>query len=121
MNTEDLQYFKKLLLEKRAELLEDMGQHHDLSLKESAKDSAGTDATYSTHMADQGTDAQEREKAFFIASRDERYLRNIDAALERIENGTFGICIACGNEIPETRLEAVPITQHCIQCKEKAK
>ncbi|MBN1154090.1 TraR/DksA C4-type zinc finger protein [candidate division KSB1 bacterium] len=121
MNSKDLENFRKLLLEKREELLEDIGQHHDLSLKESVKDSAGTDATYSTHMADQGTDAQEREKAFYIASRDEKYLRNIDAALDRIENGTFGICLSCGEEIPKERLEAVPITQHCIACKEKNK
>jgi len=121
MDKKDLEYFKKILLEQRNELLEDIGQHRDMSLTESAKDSAGTDATYSTHMADQGTDAQEREKAFFYASRDEKYLRHIDAALERIENGTFGICVSCGQEIPKARLEAVPITQHCVPCKEKSK
>ena len=83
----------------------------------SIKDAIGTDATYSTHMADQGTDAQEREKAFYYASREHRHLNYLNEALERVKDGSYGICISCGKDIPKERLEAVPITQHCVPCK----
>ncbi len=119
MNQADLLYFKNLLLAERDKILADIGQIQEISLKTTTKEASGNDATYSTHMADQGTDAQEREKAFFFSSRDNRYLQHLNEALERIENGTFGICICCGEEIPRARLEAVPITQHCVPCKEK--
>jgi len=121
MTKKNMEHFKKLLLKQREEILEDMGLLKDISLSDTNKEAAGNDATYSTHMADQGTDAQEREKAFFYASRDNKYLRLIEEALQRIENNTYGTCISCGKEIPVERLEAVPITQHCVPCKELEK
>ncbi|MBN2010387.1 TraR/DksA C4-type zinc finger protein [candidate division KSB1 bacterium] len=121
MKTEDLKFFKELLLGKREEILREMGVIQDISIKDTTKEASGTDATYSTHMADQGTDAQEREKAFFYVSRDHKYVKYINEALERIENGTYGICTGCGCEIPHARLEAVPITQKCVECKMKEK
>jgi len=121
MKKKDLVYFKQLLLSKREEVLKEMGIFQENALLNTAKDASGNDATYSTHMADQGTDAQEREKAFFYASRDHKYLHYLNDALERIENGTYGICSVCGEEIPKERLEAVPITQHCVPCKIKEK
>ena len=121
MDKKLLQYFKTLILNKRQEILIEMGLIKDSALDRTTKEASGNDATYSTHMADQGTDAQEREKAFYYASRENKYLHFLDEALERIENGTFGICIVCGKEIPKERLEAVPITQHCVPCKMKEK
>jgi len=117
MKKADLAYFKKLLLEKREEIKKEMGFIQDNALSNTTKEASGNDATYSTHMADQGTDAQEREKAFFYASRENRYLQYLDEALARIEDGSFGICVVCGEDIPKERLEAVPITQHCVPCK----
>lgn len=121
MNKKALNYFKQLLLNKRQEILEEMGLIKETSLKDTSKEASGNDATFSTHMADQGTDAQEREKAFYYAARENKHLRYLDEALERIENGTYGICVSCGEEIPHERLEAVPITQHCVPCKMKRK
>jgi DnaK suppressor protein len=121
MKKKDLDYFKELLLNKRKEILEEMGVIKETSIKNSSKDATGSDATYSTHMADQGTDAQEREKAFFYASREHKYLKYLDEAIERINNGTYGICMVCGEDIPKERLEAVLITQHCVPCKMKEK
>lgn len=118
MTKKELQHFRKILLKQREEILVDMGQLRDISLADTTKEAAGNDATYSTHMADQGTDAQEREKAFFYASRDNKYLRHINEALERIDDCSYGSCIICGNDIPPQRLEAVPITRHCVPCKE---
>ena len=119
MKKKDVTYFKQLLLKQRQEILESMGLIQEASLSNTSKEASGNDATYSTHMADQGTDAQEREKAFFYASRDQKYLKHLNDALERIENGTYGICKSCGKEIPFKRLEAVPITQQCVPCKIK--
>ena len=68
-------------------------------------------------MADQGTDAMEREKAFLFASRDEKYLKQINEALERIENGTYGICRVTGKDIGRERLEAVPTTTISYEAK----
>lgn len=121
MKKKDLEYFKQLLLNDRQETLEEMGLIQETSLVNTAKEASGNDATYSTHMADQGTDAQEREIAFYYVSRDHKYLKHLNEALERIEKGTYGICTACGKEIPYNRLEAVPITRHCIPCKMKKK
>ena len=120
MKKKDLDYFKQLLLNKRQEILKDMGLIRESSINTS-KEASGNDATYSSHMADQGTDAQEREKAFYYASRDNKYLHYINEALDRIEQDVYGVCIICGEEIPRERLEAVPITQHCVPCKMKEK
>ncbi len=70
-------------------------------------------------MADQGTDAMEREKAFLFASKSGRLLYHIDEALRRLRsNEDFGICVECGKPISAARLEAVPHARMCITCKE---
>jgi len=86
-------------------------------MKTTSAESSG-DLTYSDHMAELGNSAMEREKAFLFASRDGAYLAQIEAALKRIENDTFGKCRACDCDIPLARLEAVPTTQICVPCKE---
>lgn len=116
MDKETLKYFKKLLLEKRQEILNELGYIREVSA-DNPKEAYGIDSSYSTHMADHGTDEQEREKTFYHASRENKYLLHLEEALQRIENGTYGFCIACHKEIPRERLEAVPHTQYCLPCK----
>ena len=77
----------------------------------------GENSTFSMHMAEHGTDEMEREKAFMFIQRDEKHLFYLENALERIEKKTYGLCVSCGKPIDRGRLEAVPITQHCIKCK----
>jgi len=81
------------------------------------KDATGDASNYSFHMADQGTDAMEREKSFMFAARDEKYLKQLNDALARIENGTYGICRKTGKLISRERLEAVPTTTISVQAK----
>ena len=88
---------------------------------ESRQDSTTLDSTYAYHMADVGTDSQEREKAFLWLSRENKFLRYLNAALNRIEKGNYGVCIGCHELIPKERLEEVPHTQHCVKCKNKSK
>jgi RNA polymerase-binding protein DksA len=110
--------YEKLLLEKRREMVEGI----DSLRKDSTatiKDSTGDLSSYSYHMADLGTDAQEREKKFQLASKSGRLIYHIDEALRRIKNGTYGKCHSCGKEIGRARLTAVPHARLCIACKEQ--
>lgn len=117
MDKKDLAYFKDLLLKKREELVKNIEYLRGVTQSSTNQEASGDHSAYSFHMADQGTDAMEREKAFLFASRDEKYLKQIDAALERIENGTFGICRVTGKEIGRERLEAVPTTTISYEAK----
>ncbi|MFH1861906.1 MAG: TraR/DksA C4-type zinc finger protein [bacterium] len=116
---EDLPYFKELILRKREELVKMLGDLRETSLEKSYQDYSGEHSTYSFHMADQGTDAQEREKAFLFASREGRYLTYLDRALAMIDSGTYGYCQECGDPISKPRLEAVPTARLCVKCKSK--
>ncbi len=119
MKKKDLEKFEKLLLAKRADILEELGLMKKNVLDTTIKDSSGDLSGYSYHMADQGTDSEEREKAFLLASKSGRLLYHIDEALRRIKDKTYGKCQECGEEISLARLEAVPHARLCIDCKEK--
>jgi len=119
MKKKDLDKFEALLLEKRNKLISEMGNLKKAALETTLKDASGDVSSYSYHMADQGTDAMEREKAFLLASKDGRLLYHINEALRRIQNKTYGKCFECGKVISRARLEAVPHARLCIQCKEK--
>ena len=119
MKKKDLEKYETLLLAKRAEILEELGLLKKNVLDTTTKDSSGDLSGYSYHMADQGTDAEEREKAFLLASKSGRLLYHIDEALRRIKDKTYGKCQECGEEISTARLEAVPHARLCINCKEK--
>ena len=84
---------------------------------ESTSSAASGDTSHGLHMADQGTDGMEREKAFLFAQRDEKYLLQMNKSKERIKSKIFGICRQCGKKISEKRLYAVPTTNICIDCK----
>lgn len=117
MDAQILAQFKVLLEEKRLSIMQDLGVIQTHSMKTTSAASSG-DLTYSDHMGELGSSAMEREKAFMFASRDGVYLDQIESALKRIADGTFGLCRVCGCDIPLARLEAVPTTKICVPCKE---
>lgn len=119
MKKKDLEKYEKLLLAKRADLLEELGLLKKSGLNSTVKEASGEISSYSTHMADQGTDSFEREKTFQLVSKSGRFLHHIDEALRRIKDKTYGKCQECGKEISTARLEAVPHARFCITCKEK--
>jgi RNA polymerase-binding protein DksA len=119
MNKKDLEYFRDILYKKRDEIMKNMDYLKSV-LNSTSQEASGDHSAYSFHMADQGTDAMEREKAFLFISRDEKYLHQIEAALERVANGTYGICRVTGNEIGKERLEAVPTTTISYEAKVNA-
>ena len=72
-------------------------------------------------MADQGTEAMEREKAAVFATKEGRYLYRLEEALRRLYNDpkSFGMCHTCGNDVGFERLDALPHARYCIDCKLK--
>ncbi|HKI46020.1 MAG TPA: TraR/DksA C4-type zinc finger protein [Balneolales bacterium] len=114
---EELEYFRQIILKKRDEAEQDLDMLQE-SLKESMEN-ASDDSAYSFHMADAGTDAQEREKTYMLYNRTRKFIKYLDAALERIDNKTYGICKVTGKKISKGRLEAVPHTQISIEAKLK--
>jgi len=121
LTKKDLEHFKKLIDKEREKLLDKLGYLRETSMNTTLKDASGDHSSYSFHMADQGTDAQEREKAFLFASRETQYFERLELALKRIEEGTFGVCVKCKKPIARERLEAVPIATMCYDCKTKQK
>lgn len=125
----DLNEFKEIIIEKREEIVEQLQNLKDQMMDPSTGQYVNENSPYSLHMAEQGTDAQEREKLYLWAQRETKFLGYLDDALQRIELGTYGICIdSLANPkkvkphlIPKNRLKAVPHTQHCVECKNKAK
>ncbi len=115
----ELEHFKTGILKKRKKLLGAMGDLKDNA--QIANESSVTgDSTYAYHMADAGTDQGEREKAYYWLARENNYLRYLERALDMIEDGTFGICQSCGELIKKERLEEVPHTTACFDCKTNA-
>ncbi len=117
MEQHDRDYFKQILVDKRDEIRNDLGVLESHSMKKTSAESSG-DLIYSDHMSDMGSAAMDREKAFLFASRDGAYLEQLEKAIERIDDGTYGVCRVCRTEIPKARLEAVPTTKICVSCKE---
>jgi RNA polymerase-binding protein DksA len=120
MNKKQREHLEKRLLKERSRVLKDLG-HYDESFASSLQASDGDLSAYSFHMADQGTDAMEREKAFLFASKEGRLLYHIDEALRRLYRtpAQFGECEECGSAIDFERLDALPHARLCIGCKEK--
>lgn len=119
MRKREREYFRKLIQQKKEKLLDELGYLENEVMTTTSKDSSGDLSGYSFHMADQGTDAEEREKAFLLASREGRYIYHLNEALRRIDDGTYGVCAVCGKQISKERLEAVPHATKCIECKSK--
>jgi len=123
----ELKHFRDIILKERKAILESAKANMDALVDKDSGEYKGDDLTYSTHMAEQGTDEMEREKNYLFVQRDEKYLGYLQDTLMRIDQGTYGICVDCKDDpknlcrtcplIQKERLELVPITQHCIECK----
>lgn len=114
----DLEHFRKIIQEKRKEILEELETLKNSMMDSTTGEYTSENSAYSLHM-EQGTDTMEREKTFLFASREGKFLNYLDDALKRIDKGDYGFCIDCGNLIDKERLEAVPHAQLCINCKLK--
>jgi DnaK suppressor protein len=120
MSKKQLGHFEKRLLEERKRVLKELGNYSE-AFGATMQNSDGDLSSYSFHMADQGTDAMEREKAFLFASQEGRFLWHIDEALRRLYRSPemFGKCHQCGEEIAFERLDALPHARFCFSCKQR--
>ena len=114
---EELEYFREIIIKKMEDAEEELNALQR-TLRESMEN-ASDESAYSYHMADAGTDAQEREKTYMLFNRTRKFVKYLDDALKRIENKTYGVCKVTGNKIAKGRLEAVPHTQLSIDAKLK--
>lgn len=120
MSTLDVEHFRRLLQEKREGVtaaLDNLQRENHRSLEEETGELVSGSADQ--HLADTATETVEREIGNTLEEHDVRLLDAIDAALARIEAGTYGKCVNCGAPIPEERLEAIPWATLCLDCKRK--
>ena len=117
MKSEEIAQFKKLLLSLRERLVGKVDVMQGEALKKSRQDASGDLSNVPIHMADVGTDNYERDIMIELIQNGEEGVRNIDTALEKIEEGTFGMCELCAKKINKERLKAVPYAKLCIDCQ----
>ncbi|HZE97826.1 MAG TPA: TraR/DksA C4-type zinc finger protein [Planctomycetota bacterium] len=104
--------YEALLRERRRTLLQDIE-----GLDEERASTGGDLAGVPLHLADMGTDSSEHDVNATVAGSANEEIREIDEALARIQDGTYGLCEYCEKPIPEGRLEAIPYARLCIPCK----
>lgn len=119
MNKQELSKFKALLLKRKEELLKEIGHISKDTLSKSQRDATGELSGYTFHMADVATDNYDREFGLGIASSEQKVVWEIDEAIGRINDKTFGSCLDCGKNIVKKRLIAIPYTRFCVSCQEK--
>ncbi|MEJ2055894.1 MAG: TraR/DksA C4-type zinc finger protein [Calditrichaceae bacterium] len=117
MTEEKLNHYRDLLLRMRQDT-QAKEEHYRNRLEENPADYESGNK-FAFHIADEGTEGMEREKESMMYAREERTLREIDAALDRVEKGDYGKCENCGKQISDERLESVPVTTLCAECINK--
>ena len=118
LNKKALKQYEERLIAERKKLLGQLG-YLERTLNKTQRDSSGDLSAYSFHMADMGTDAMEREKAFLFASSEGRLLYDVDQALRRLYRNEYGVCGSCGKDVGKARLDAIPHAALCVTCQEK--
>ncbi len=113
LSPKDLAQFRELLLDKRGQLLGDVTALQDQAFGSSEQ--AGGESRMPLHMADLGSDNFEHEFTLGLIEGEQAVLKEIQEALERVENGTFGICLATGKPIGKARLRAKPWAKYCYE------
>ena len=117
----DTDLARQRLADERARLHEVKSTFDDEGLTEqSENDSVGELSSYDQHQADMGTETFEREKDLSILEQVEAELADVEHALRRLDEGTYGTCEVCGKAIPDERLEAMPATRMCLEHQAEA-
>jgi RNA polymerase-binding transcription factor DksA len=114
---EKFKRYYKLLLDLRSHLTAGIELHSEETLKRSSKDDSGDLSSYGQHMADAGTDTFDRDFALSLVSSEQEALTEIDAAIKRIHDGSYGVCEITGKPIAKERLLAVPFTRYSAEAQ----
>ena len=118
MKKTEAKVYKDRLLALRARLRGDVSQMADAALKKSRMD-GGEVSSMPIHMADLGSDNFEQEFTLSLMENEEEALTLVESALERVEEGVYGVCEECGVKIPKARLNAIPYAPTCVKCAEQ--
>jgi len=112
----DTNQFRELLLEERQRVVAALKNLHD-DHAGTLTDESGEESAYDNHLADTATDTYDRELDYTLEENSEHVLADIDAALKRIDDGTYGICTNRGEQLPVERLEALPWAPLSLDCQ----
>lgn len=115
----ELNFYQEKLFNLRDEIYTQMQDLSEETLRKSQKEMSGDFSGYSIHMADVATDNYDREFNLGLVSNERKVLLEIDEALNRIKDSSYGICLKCEEHIDEARLNAIPYARYCKACKEK--
>ena len=116
LNKAQLKQFRQLLITERAKLASEIKSIAEDASK-SPREASGDLSAYTLHMADMAADTYERELSMNIISSEQELLYQIDDALKRIDDGSYGICAQCNKPITMSRLKAVPYASMCVACQ----
>jgi RNA polymerase-binding protein DksA len=121
LSDEELLRFRKLLFEERQKVLETRSNLLEQTIGQAVFDSIGENARYALHLGDLASTTYDREFNMSLSERQVKYLEQIDDALQRIADKTYGVCQVTGKIIPTERLEAVLTTKYSVEGKEQLK
>lgn len=117
LDKKKLESYKKLLLKLKEKLVHDI-KNMSADANYHPTDS-GDVSVHVQHMADVASDIYDKEFSLGLASKDREVLQKIDAALKRIEDGTYGFCLATKKPISQARLKAIPYAEYCLEYQEE--
>ena len=116
MKNDELEAFRQTLEMVRARLRGDLDQMTDEALRRSIVNGSGNLSNVPLHMADVGSENYDQEFTLELIENEQGTLELVNEALDRLEQGKFGLCVECGEPISKPRLQAIPYTRHCIHC-----
>jgi DnaK suppressor protein len=120
MNKRERKKFEKRLFEIREKKLEYITMLRELAISRTQREASGDISAFTSHPADISTESDEREKVASLITRETQIVKELDAALERVRDATYGECDTCGGDIPPARLQALPFATLCVKCQTEA-
>jgi RNA polymerase-binding transcription factor DksA len=120
VNKKELKRYREMLLAELEQIGEARRRLERAAREGSQRDSSGDLSAYSIHSADLGSDAMEREKDLLLAAHGSQTAVQIEAAMRKIDDGSYGICEACAKPISLKRLELLPYAHFCARCQMKS-
>jgi DnaK suppressor protein len=115
LSAKEITAFRTMLIQKRREILNNVHEIEGETLRKSRLDASGDLSSMPIHMADLGTDNYQQEFSLGLMDSERKLIVEIDDALHRIENGTYGICEGTGKPISKARLEAQPWARYSVE------
>ena len=115
----ELDIYKDKLLNLKDDIKNQIRDTSEETLMKSPKDSAGDISAHTLHLADVATDNYERDFNLGLVSEERKMLFEVDEALKRVEDKSYGICQMCNKPVSKSRLKAILYARHCKKCQEK--